>query len=150
MYGIVDLTPAYARDAKKAWRGVRLGAEGQLTIQDELEATQTVSGLWNMHLPEKVKITLDPAHPEQALLKQGKQQLIARILSPAGAKFEERAATPLATSPNPAGQNPNTGLKKLCIPFSINNKQTITVVLLPVREGQPAAVPAVAPLADWQ
>ncbi len=150
MYGIVDLTPAYARDATKAWRGVRLGTEGQLTIQDELEAAQTVSGLWNMHLPEKVKVALDPVHPEQALLKQGRQQLIVRILSPAGAKFEERPATPLATSPNPAGQNPNTGLKKLCIPFSINNKQTITVVLLPVREGQPAAVPAVAPLADWQ
>jgi len=150
MFGIVDLTPAYAHAATKALRGVRLGDDGQLTIRDEIEVKQPTAGFWFLHLAAPVKVSFDPARPEEALLEQAGRKVVARILSPAGARFEERPASPLPTSPNPPAQNPNAGLRKLCITLSINNKQNINVVLLPVRDGQRAETPPEAPLADWQ
>lgn len=144
---IVDLTAAYR--GVPARRGVALRGRGtadeHVVVQDELGARSPADIWWFLHT--RAAITLvDDGHT--ALLDQDGELLRARLLSPSDARFSVAEAEPLPTSPNPDGQTPNTGLRKLAVHLEGGAETTIAVVFEP---GAPELVAerAVVPLEDW-
>ena len=114
-------------------------------VQDEIEAAKA-DVWWFMHTPAAVRLEDDG---RKAVLTLGGKQLEARILAPASARFEVRPAEPLPTSPNPAGQKSNDGIRKLAIHLPNTKTLRLTVVFVP-RDGQgEVALPKVRPLAEW-
>ena len=110
-FAVADLTGAYGKRAKKVQRGVALVDRRYVIVQDEIEAAKA-DVWWFMHTPAAVSLEGDG---RKAMLTLGGKQLEARILAPASARFEVRPAEPLPTSPNPAGQKSNEGVRKLAI-----------------------------------
>jgi hypothetical protein len=141
---IADITTAYP-DLISSKRGLRLANNGSLRIQDELDSGgKEASALCFMHTPATINISTDG---HSATLSQEGRTLRAYLLSPADAKFETMAATPLPTSPNPLGQNANKGITKLVVRTAFKNKCTIVVDLTP--EGEKLSTTTVIPLSSW-
>ncbi|MEF3306437.1 CBM96 family carbohydrate-binding protein [Paenibacillus sp. GYB003] len=148
---IADLTEAYAKDAIKAERGIRLFDNRRtMVVQDEVYAKAPSDVWWFMHTSADVE-EISPDGATAILAKNGKR-LWARILSPSQAKFSVMDAAPLPTSPNPGGQNPNAGIRKLAIQLEDVQNLRLSVLFVPLRDGEtpPASVPAVQPLAEWR
>ena len=76
---IADLTPAYARQAQRVWRGLSLVNRRQVLIQDEIQAEKPVEVLWALHTAAEVRLSPDN---RTAYLSLGGARLAARILSP--------------------------------------------------------------------
>lgn len=148
---ITDITAAYAKDATKVERGVKLlDHRRMMLMQDEVQAKAPSEYWWFMHTSTDVD-EISPDGSTVILTKNGKR-LWARILSPSQAKFSVMDATPLPTSPNPAGQNTTAGIRKLAIHIEDVQNLRLSVLLVPLREGEapPASLPVVEPLAQWQ
>ncbi|MCS7254176.1 MAG: heparinase II/III family protein [Armatimonadota bacterium] len=149
-FAIADLTPAYSAHALSVRRGVKLVREAgrnAVVIQDEVELKSLGDVYWFMHTPAQVQI--DGA---TAILRQGDAVLLCRILSPADAQFTLMEAKPLPSSPDPKGQNPNAGVRKLAIRFSGIKELHCCVILIPLRKSQepPKDMPSVEALNKWQ
>ena len=146
-FAIADLTAAYGKRAKQVERGVALVDRRYVIVQDEIEAAAAKIDIWwFMHTPAAVRLEDDG---RKAVLALGGKQLEARILEPASARFEIRPAAPLPTSPNPAGQKSNDGIRKLAIHLPGYQGLRLTVAFIP-RDGQgEVALPKVRPLAEW-
>jgi hypothetical protein len=140
-FAIADLTPAYAPHAKEVKRGVAMLDRKRVLLQDEVLAETTADLWWFAHTPAKVALD-----GNTATLTIGKEQLIARVLSPAGAKFEILPAAPLPASPHPDGQKENKGIEKLAIHLPATKETRIVVVFSPTGD---SAKPEVIPLAKW-
>ena len=56
---IADLTPAYARQAQRVWRGLSLLNRRQVLIQDEIQAEKPVEVLWALHTAAEVRLSPD-------------------------------------------------------------------------------------------
>ena len=85
------------------------------------------------------------------LLTQGASQLWLTNLT-GGGSFVISNAVPLPTSPNPAGQDPNTGYEKLAIKLTGVTNTTLAILMVPLTIGQsvsPTDLPAVVPLTNW-
>lgn len=135
-FAVADLSAAY-KTATRVWRGVALLGRERVLVQDELEAENPTELVWNMHTP--AEISLDGA---SATLTQGEARLRARILSPEGAYFDIRSATP------PPPENPNTGIRKLIVRFPEKLKSVRLAVLLELGALSQAA-PPIEPLNAW-
>ncbi|CAG7653539.1 DNRLRE domain-containing protein [Paenibacillus allorhizosphaerae] len=147
---VADLTSAYADQAIKAERGIRmLDYRRQFLVQDEVQAKAPSEFWWFMHTSTQID-QIDP-NGQWAMLKSGGKRLWARILSPAQAKFVAMDAQPLPTSPNPGGQNPNNGIRKLAVHIENVQDLRLSVLMVPLREGEapPSVLPPVVPLSDW-
>jgi hypothetical protein len=145
-WAIADLSAAYARHARKVRRGAALIQDRKwFLIQDEVTADRPAEAWWFMHT--RAAIALAPDSVSAALTLGGKR-MIARILSPVAARFSALPAAPLPNSPNPAGQNPNAGWTKLAIHLAAVRDLRLTVILVPLDEGEaaPSAWPTVFPL----
>jgi hypothetical protein len=145
-YAIADLTSAYARHAQKARRGAALiHGRKWLLIQDEVQAAKPAEAWWFMHTKAALALAPDSV---TATLTLGGKRAVARILAPANARFSIRAAKPLPTSPNPAGQNANAGWSKLAVHLTGVKDLRLAIVLVPLASGEnpPAAWPPVYPL----
>ena len=115
-------------------------------VQDEIETAKADVWWWFMHTPAAIHLEDDG---RKAVLTLGGKQLEARILTPAPARFEVRAAEPLPTSPNPAGQKSNGGIRKLAIHSLSAGNLRLAVAFIP-HDGQGEVVlPAVRPLNEW-
>ena len=144
-FAVADLTGAYRKQAKKVERGVAMFDRRYLVVQDEIAAAQA-DVWWFMHTPADVRLE---SGGRKAALTLDDKQLDARILAPASARFEVCPAGPLPTSPHPAGQKSNEGVRKLAIHLSNSKELRLTVIFVP-RDGRgEIAPPAVRPLADW-
>jgi hypothetical protein len=146
-FAIADLSPAYP--GHKAQRGIALlGNRREVIVQDEIESGKSSELWWFMHT--KAQIDVD-ASGQGAMLTLGGKRLWARIVGTAGARFSVMDANPLPSSPNPAGQNANTGYRKLAIHLQNTQQARITVWFVPLESGQnpPSALPVVRALADW-
>ena len=156
---VIDMTAAYsttdghppnpqsaATAVTSAKRGLRfVGNVAQL--QDEVTASASVPFYWFMH----TETTVGTVGSNTLDLTSGNNHLRMTIQSPSGATFQVMAATPLPTSPNPSGQNPNTGYQKIYInlPTGVGTT-TVTVSMAPYIDGNmPATPPAVTPLSGW-
>jgi hypothetical protein len=144
-FAIADLTSAYRKRAKKVERGVALVDRRYVIVQDQIEASKA-DVWWFMHTPAAIGLGGDG---RKATLKLGGKQLEADILAPASARFEIRPAGPFPTSPNPAGQKENAGIRKLAIHLPNTQELRLAVIFVP-RDGQgEVALPEVRPLAEW-
>jgi hypothetical protein len=105
-FAILDLTAAYAdAGVTAARRGVALfDNRRRVLIQDEITAGAPLAPTWAMH-------TLAAVHAEgdQATLTQGGVMVAARILAPAGARFEVEPVD------LPKPQKPTEGVSKLVV-----------------------------------
>ena len=148
-HAIADLSAAYAPDARAVRRGIAL-LEGrrQILVQDEIRTGKPSRVWWFMHTEADISVQPDGA---TALLTREGKKLWARVLSPAGASFTVMDARALPTSPNPPGQNANTGIRKLAISIEGVSDTRISVLLVPIPDGEaiPASLPAVRPLSEW-
>jgi hypothetical protein len=144
-FAIADLTGAYRKWAKKVERGVALLSRRAVVVQDEIEGVQGDTW-WFLHTAATVRLEDDG---RKAILELGGKQLDARVLAPSTARFEIRPAEPLPTSPHPAGQKRNDGIRKLAIHLADAQGLRLAVIFVP-RDGQgEVEPPTVRPLAEW-
>ena len=142
---IADLTAAYAKAARRVWRGMTLLDRKQLLIQDEVETDKPSDVWWFLHTAAEVKVNSDAA---TATLTQGNVRLWARILSPTNANFTIRNAEPLSSSPSPEKQAKNQNIRKLAVHLAHANELKLSVLLVPLRDSEspPSHYPEVVPL----
>jgi hypothetical protein len=127
-FTIADLTPAYAKNARRVWRGIALLDRDKILVQDEIQADKPVEVWWFMHTPASVSIESDG---RAANLQQVGAQLRAVILSPLEAKFQIMDAQPLPASPHPEGQAKNERVRKLAIHLTGISDSRLAVLLVP-------------------
>lgn len=146
-FAIADLTPAYAKQARQARRGLAILQRKQVLVQDELQ-TDSADVWWFMHTPGQVKISDGGL---TATLSLGNSRLWARLLAPASAQFSVMEAQPLPTSPHPETQGQNTAVRKLAVHLSAATDLRLAILLVPLREGEmpPTKLPEIVPLAEW-
>ncbi|MGI6165786.1 MAG: heparinase II/III domain-containing protein [Limnochordia bacterium] len=147
---VADLSKAYNLYGKNVsvMRGVALfDRRRQVIIQDEITNDIESTVWWFMHTAQQISISSDG---KLATLSNNNKRLEVRILSPSNAELMVMDAKPLSSSPNPSGQNPNQGIRKLAIKVSGVKKLRLTVLLTPLSEGESIGqVPEVLPLAQW-
>lgn len=148
-HAIADLTSAYEAHAESARRGIALtDNRSKVLIQDEVELTEAGELWWFMHT--KADIQLQP-DGKSAILQIGDKRLWAGVVSPAHATMTAMDARPLPTSPDPAGQNMNTGFRKLAVHLTGVTNVSLAVYLVPLEgtETSLGVLPALIPLEDW-
>lgn len=145
-FAIADLTSAYAKHgAEKVMRGILLDRQRrEVIVQDEVTLKQAGDVWWFLHTPAQVQLSEDG---KTATLTQGMATLQAVLLSPKDARFAVMDAKPLPTSPNPLGQNPNNGIRKLAVHLSQTASMQLIVLLSLQREVQ--SPQALKPLMAW-
>lgn len=167
-FAVADLSAAYKKTLSKWWRGVEVLDGRRLLVRDEVQATSPAEVVWNFHTKAKVEVAADGASalltqkmlsekekaelkeryrnaggagPEEQVAKGQGAALRARILSPAGARFEVVSAEP------PAPQNPNPGGVNLVVKLpSKVTAATIAVLFSPVGDDE---TPKQGPLSAW-
>lgn len=146
---VLDLTPVY-HGVSRVWRGYRLfEAREQVLVQDEIVTVGARPVWWFMHVNTNgAQISIEP-DGLSATITQGTARLWLRSL--AQGTFYLTNATPLPTSPNPAGQNFNSNYLKLAMHVPSVTNATFAVWMVPLQTGEnpPASPPTVAPLATW-
>ena len=104
----VELSAVYGIDAQRRFDFDP--QQRQLTITDTLASDEPADVWWFAHTGAQVQIADDG---RSAVLELEGKKLSVTLESPADARFTVMPARPLATSPNPEGQNPNDGSEKL-------------------------------------
>jgi hypothetical protein len=95
-----------------------------------------------MHTKAKIELNGD-----RAVLTQGGEKLVARILAPsAPAKIVFAAAS--AKPPEP--ENQNAGVSKLVVKLTASDKPMRLAILLTPGSSPAAQPPAITPLAEWK
>ena len=138
-----------------------------MQVQDEVVTSGAQTLWWFMNtsiVSTNIVITAcnpntSPPTPSTALLTDstGTKHLLMTLQSPVGTSFQATPmpATPFAngTSPNPSGQNANTGLVKLGIKLTTasTGTTTVNVVMAPytTAQGINTTLPPVVPLSSW-
>jgi hypothetical protein len=146
-FATMDLTPAYAKEATSVQRGVAMLNRQAVLIQDEIKAVKPSEVWWFMTTPAKIAIEPDG---RTARLRQGKEELVATVLAPVGARFSEMPAAPLPSSLNPEGQRNNKGITKLAVNLKSASDVRLAILLTPVTSASAVmAKSVVTPLANW-
>ncbi|TWU39707.1 heparinase II/III domain-containing protein [Novipirellula artificiosorum] len=152
VFAIADLTDAYRQHATSVKRGYRLFDDRTtFLIQDEFTAKKKSDVWWFAHGAAGTDYSLDDSG-KVVTLRRGNQRCQARLLSPAGAKFQVMDAAPLPTSPNPNIQETNDGMKKLAVHLEDTQRETIAILFVPqMDEKTPKEIGATpSPLEDWK
>ena len=126
-----DLTPAYAGHARLVRRTLALRNRRMVALSDRVETLQPLNVWWFFHTQAEVALAPDG---RSATLSQRGRELRVRLESsdPPAAHFQVMDARPLGSSPDPAGQNRNPGVRKLAV-FLINVKRVeLNVVFEPM------------------
>lgn len=109
----VDLSAAYAPSGvTKATRTIEVEGDRCVTVRDEVSLRSTGEVWWMMHTEAEVTLSSDG---KKATLAQNGKTLLLEIAGPDGAGWTVGPAVPLPSSPNPPGQNPNSGVRRLAI-----------------------------------
>ena len=144
---ISDLTPVY--ELRRVLRGIKLLDRNKVVIQDEVRSARNATVWWFVHTTASITLGSDG---RSATLSDGSgKRLWLTIQDPSAAVFSVMGAVPLGASPNPAGQNPNRGVRKLAIRLVHARRARITVLAIPLEAGEsiPTSLPPVVPLAYW-
>jgi hypothetical protein len=147
-FAIADLTAAYAKNARRVWRGIALLDRNKLLVQDEIQADKPLDLWWFMHTPASISIENDG---RAANLEQVGAQLRALIISPPGAKFQIMDAQPLPSSPHPDGQAKNERVRKLAITLTGISESRLAVLLVPSppKAKEAGAAMKLSALSEW-
>jgi len=145
---VLELSEAHP-DISSWKRGIGLfDGRSQFVVQDEVTVTEPGEIYWFLHT--RAGITLAPDGRSATLTSDG-ETLLARIAEPQDAVFTVTDARPLPTSPDPAGQDPNDGVRKLVIRLVDVTRTRISIQLSPVESGTSApALRAVSSLEQWR
>ena len=144
---IADLTPVYKVGSVK--RGIKLPGRSKVIVQDEIRSDAAAAVWWFMHTTANIALSADG---KSATLSNGSgKRLWLTIQSPSAARFTVRSAVSLPSSPNPARQDRNDGVKKLTIRLERVTEQRLTVLAVPLDGDDPipASLPPVIPLSAW-
>jgi len=139
---LVDLTSAYKKFAKKVTRGVRmLRGRRAVLVQDEFEIEKPCEVTWAMTTDAKITTK----EKGTAVLTVKGKKLIARILSPAGAKFIIESAE------QKRPEKKNTGVRRLIVRLAkAQDSVRVAILLSPVwKDGNVAKTIQLKPLAEW-
>ena len=134
---VADLTAGYAPAAKKAQRGLALLGSAGVLVQDELTLAKPQEIIWGIHTQAKLTLA-----GRDAQLTQKGETLVARILEPAGAKFELMDIPPAPPTGHATHSN------KLGIRLPPTAATRIVVIFAPAAD-LPKLAPAIRPLAAW-
>ncbi|MDF2651327.1 MAG: type protein [Paenibacillus sp.] len=148
-YAIVDMATAYDAHVDSARRGIALMDDRtKILIQDEVEMTAAGELWWFMHTKANIELQSDG---QSAILQIGEKRVWVGIASPTSATMIAMDARPLPASPDPAGQNMNSGIRKLAIHLTGVTDATIAVFIVPLAGSAttPGVLPAIEPLSDW-
>jgi hypothetical protein len=127
-------------------RGVALLDRKQVLIEDELKCAAPADVWWFAHTPAEVILSSDG---RIATLSLGGKTLTARLLSPEHATFKVMDAAPLPSSPQPANQNENRGIRKLTIHLANVSNLRLAILLKTEPRDSPPMAPKVVALQDW-
>gem|GEM_PF-2301252 len=146
---IAHLTSAYTPHVTDARRGVALfDNRRQLLIQDEVTSQNPADIWWFMHTRAAVELSEDG---RSAILSRNNKKVLARVPSPPEASFQLLPARPLEASPDPIGQDLNSGLHKLAIHLTGVTELRLVVQLTPLEDYEYAPLtPTVYSLDEWQ
>ncbi len=131
-YQVLDMSDAFKGKVNSALRGYMVTDNRRTFImRDEVDLAGNSEFYWFMHTRAEVEI-LDE---KTAILTQGGEKMKFEFLSNVGtAQLSVMDAKPLPTSPDPDGQNPNTGIRKLAIYFNASGKVDVSVRITPYYE----------------
>lgn len=150
--GVLDLSNAFADSARNVTRAFRMDDNRRrIVMQDEMDLKGPTEVFWNMHTKAEVEIMEDG---RTAMLSLGQKKLwMALDTNIPGAKFSVMDAVPLPTSPHPAGQNENKGIRKIVVDEKeVTGKAYLTVTFIPVYDLVNTKLEAAtySPIADWE
>ena len=114
-FAIADLTSAYATNATRVERGIRLTGTSGVMVRDEVDVPKPADIWWLFHTPARVEIAPDGS---SALLSLAGKQLRVSMAANAPARFEQRPSEPLPGSPNPGKQGSNKETQTLALHFT--------------------------------
>jgi hypothetical protein len=139
---VVSYLTGSATNGATTWkRGVALiNGRTEAVVEDEIISPSPIDAIWSMHTQATVDISADG---KSAVLTRNGRQLLARIVSPGNVTFSQTSSTPRWSSPNPAGQATNDGIRNLVILAPSITRVMLTVQFTPLHEG--VARPGVAP-----
>ncbi len=146
---VADLTKA-SPAVGKHWRGIRLFQKRRwVMVQDEVTIASPARLWWFMHIHTNTTAVIDPSGAA-VMLTQGSERLWITNLLGVGT-FTISNAVPLATSPNPAGQNANSNYRKLAMQLTNVTSRTLSLLMVPLSPGEslPTNLPPVVALSDW-
>lgn len=141
-FAVLNLTAAYP-DANSVKRGIKFDNKTAL-LQDEIETKLPVDIYWFMHTNAEIIIE---NNGKTARLKQDGKTLYAECISPKDAKFTVMDAVPLPSSPNPAENNPNKGVRKLIISLTQVSNVTVSVAFSTKTD---KSAPTIKALSEWK
>lgn len=146
-FAIADITTAYAPEAGSVQRGIALADGKTAIIRDEIKTDKPSSLWWFMHTRAAVRLS---GNRRSATLTMDNEKVVAEIVSPAKAKFTVMDAVPLATSPQPAENNKNEGVRKLSINLGNVTEENIVVIIRPVTGKASGTNSFYKSLSDWK
>ncbi len=123
-----DLTPPYARHARRVERKLEVIDRRRVRITDHVVAAAPADLWWFAHTEAAVELSPDK---RTAVLRQQGKAFSARLLSPAKAEFRVMPAQPLPSSPNPKPQEDNEGRRKLAVHLAGVGETEIAVMFEP-------------------
>jgi hypothetical protein len=139
---LVNLTEPYADLAKKVTRGVAIVNDRRaVLVQDEFDLKGSCETAWGMTTDAEIDVKDDGS----AVLTLDGKEMVARVLSPAGAKF-----TVVSAEQKPP-QNPNTGIDRLMVRVpNAKGSVRLAVLLSPVwTKDAPTKTVKLKPLVEW-
>ena len=155
-YAVVNLSPAYARQANWAQRGFKLDRATEIvTVQDEFEyKTPNSEYYWFMHTEADIAIAEDG---KSAILSQNGKRLWVEIKQPSNAVFTVMDTKVLPSSGDSGVRDKeakNEGVSKLAIHLTgLSGKNTVSVSMVGLKDPSLTApltpIPAAEPIANW-
>jgi hypothetical protein len=148
-FAVADITNAYKGDASSVKRGIKMNRDSQLiTIQDEITTINPSEIWWFANTQASIELTDDK---KAAILTKQNKKVKVQISSPDNACFDVMDAIPLASSPNPQKQTPNSE-QKLAIHLTDTTNAVICVVISPITSDDYTSteIHELIPLDEWQ
>lgn len=139
IYAVANLDQAYKGKLSSWNRGIALLDKQRVLVQDEIAPAGTADVVWNFHTFAAVKIE---ANGRTATLTRDGEQIEARVLAPANARF----TTVSAQAPPPNAPNPGVTNLVIALPHQTESE---TIAVLFAKPGDTAR-PEVSPLSIWK
>lgn len=139
---IVNLTEAYAPQARRAMRGVAMAAYRRyVVVRDEIDLRRPAEIAWGFCTTADI----DLSDPREARLTQDGKAIRVRLLSPEGAAFAEESAR------QEPPEKTNEGVRRLMIRYGApEGETTVTVQFVPEwPDGGEISRPRPVALSKW-
>ncbi len=129
-WALADLSTVYRRNPHSVERKITLlrGDPPRVLIEDRVETKDPVAVWWFLHTPAEIRLEQEG---RRAILVLGEKKLLVELASWPEARFVAMNARPLPTSPDPAGQSTNDGIRKLAIQVAGATEASLKVVIQP-------------------